>query len=777
MRSRDATSGCDGTRSLGGSRAIRSPLRGCRGRTSAGLVGLLAALLLFAAPVAADAESCPNAALRAGASEGLPDCRAYEQVTPQEKGGFDVPTVSVAAFPAEASADGASLAYMTFGAFAEPESSVLANAYVVSRASDSWRTSNVTPPSPQGTPGSTTGYGYGYDFSPDLSEAVLKVPDQSLAPSGEEATPNVYNLFLRHPGGAYSLVTSAPPTITPGKCNLCYEESDVPGFMGANAGAAGVPAFTHILFEANESLTTNPLVASEELVANLYESDTLEPASQRVHPVGILPDGGIATGGSIAGAGLGYLYDNPHNRRESAGAVANAISADGSHVLFEAAADGGAPDPEQAGLYELYDRIDGTSTVEVSAPALGATPANSAPGPATFWDASQDGSEVLFTSTAELTTQSNTGPANEGNDLYLYSVETGHITDLTVDGADSAGAGVLGIVGASQEGAYGATENGGYVYFVATGQLEAGKGTAGEPNLYVAHDGTVKFITTLNPADAAAWTATASEAQAYVTPDGRHLALMSINPLTGYDNRDEAEPTRSDTEVYEYGAEEGLSCASCNPSGARPVANASIEVLSTPFYHPRILSNDGSRLYFTIVEASTSAEHQAFGTIFEYEKGQAQRIAANASFLDASASGGDVFVATRNRLALSDEDEFTDVYDARVNGGISSMAPPVACTASACRAAYAAPPASSTPASNVYSGMGNLVPPPTPAAKVTKPTKSQLLARALKTCAKLKSKARRAKCVSTARRRYAAKSRAARHSTARGSHSNIRSGR
>jgi hypothetical protein len=61
---------------------------------------------------------------------------------------------------------------------------------------------------------------------------------------------------------------------------------------------------------------------------------------------------------------------------------------------------------------------------------------------------------------------------------------------------------------------------------------------------------------------------------ARVSPNGEYLAFMSNRRLKGYDNTDvnEVDGRHADEEVFLYHATppEGLTCVSCNPSGARP---------------------------------------------------------------------------------------------------------------------------------------------------------------------------------------------------------------
>jgi hypothetical protein len=72
-------------------------------------------------------------------------------------------------------------------------------------------------------------------------------------------------------------------------------------------------------------------------------------------------------------------------------------------------------------------------------------------------------------------------------------------------------------------------------------------------------------------------------------------------------------------------------------------------------------------------------------------------------FLDASASGDDVFFLTPGRLSVLDKDSVNDIYDARVNGTAAVLAPPSGCTGEACQPSGQLPNVP-TPASEVFQG-------------------------------------------------------------------------
>ncbi len=104
------------------------------------------------------ADACPNAAVRAQQhSESLPDCRAYERVTPNDKSG------GIVAFPSAAeghsadvnaltaaSTNGDTLAYWSYQPFASAKSGLI-NTYRSKRVGDHWET-HVWSPAPPHMP-------------------------------------------------------------------------------------------------------------------------------------------------------------------------------------------------------------------------------------------------------------------------------------------------------------------------------------------------------------------------------------------------------------------------------------------------------------------------------------------------------------------------------------------------------------------------------------------------------------------------------------------------
>jgi NHL repeat len=377
------------------------------------------------------------------------------------------------------------------------------------------------------------------------------------------------------------------------------------------------------------------------------------------------------------------------------------------------------------------------------------------PQEAKYSGASADGSRVFFTSTAELTEDADTtsGAAN----LYEYDLakpEGKRLTDLTVPTEaeqveDPDGAAVQGVAQISEDGSY--------VYFVANGLLTSAVNARGEHakpgncepagkgvscNLYLFHNGVTTFITTLGAEDGEVWDGGPNTNTAVVSLSGSYLAFLAKTSLTGYDN-EQAQPgdcegeSRSFNEgengkcreAYLYDAESGkLVCASCDPTGARPLgpANFGKPRPTKNLYRPRVLTADGT-LFFDSYDALVTHSSDGLQNVYEYEDGQIAPI-SNVSggfesfLLDTSASGGDVFFGTAEQLLPEDTGGDVVVYDARIDGGFPILPAAPSCNnADSCKPPESAQPAIfGEPASATFSGPGNATPPP-PAVVKPKP--------------------------------------------------------
>jgi hypothetical protein len=420
---------------------------------------------------------------------------------------------------------------------------------------------------------------------------------------------------------------------------------------------------------------------------------------------------------------------------------------------------------------------------------------------ARYWDASTDGSKVFFTSTAELTEDADTGTSGNAPNLYeceLVVEEAGipvppkcDLKDLTVPSKadlaeDPEGAAVRGVVQISEDGSY--------VYFVAKGALAPGATTQtctgagpGEGcNLYVSHDGETRLVATLPANDQFDWSveepiaAGPGVTTGVVSPGGRYLAFMSERSLTGYDNRQAQAGDCEGKEILEtgqLGGEDcrevflydavtgGLACASCNPSGARPVGFASFRTqpgVGHVGYRPRNLLEDGT-LFFNSSDALAPNATGGLANVYEYEGGHVFAVsdvagAHESFFMDASGreeaggEGGNVFFATSNDLVPQDTGQNIVVYDARVDGGLQPSAAPVWCASTeACKPGQEGQPGIFGPSgSATFLGPRNLTPKPKPKPE----TRAQKLAKALNACRRKRVRRKRAACQRAARARY-----------------------
>jgi hypothetical protein len=744
-------------------RRTRALLR-LEGTRLLGAVASVAATALLATAGAASAAGCPNDALRVGLSAELPDCRAYELVSPL---GFEPFRLDALGY--QAGDNGSRVAfYSKFGAPAGSPS--FGPYFLASRRAGGWSTEDVIPPQ------TTAGGDFCYPaivFSPDLSQGVLqdgwnwgegypKYPvdngsnncshDEPALVAGEPR--GAQNVFVRdNATGSYKLVNVTPPEAAPRDA----------WFQAASRD------FSHVVFTDPIQLTADaPVPPTEAVFHYAVGEDLYEWASGVMRLVSLLPDGTPAWGLLANGGESGQV--------QASATWTHAVSADGERVFFYAGAETFGPncalctiEPAKAETYvggRLYLREHAAlepspisagqctepakaCTVQIDAAQSGASGAS---GGGRFQWASADGTKVFFTDDSRLTVDSTAAVGKP--DLYEYEVNAGAggagtLTDLTVAGPEPA----------NVQGLSGLSEDGGYVYFVADGALtgaqtnsEGAAAQAGRPNLYLRHAATDVFVATLdafgedsqegaNEGDTCDWESYSPPGQrlrgefwgncmtARVTADGSFLAFNSLRSLTGYDNAVAGSGERNH-EIFLYDAAlNKLSCVSCDASGAPPTALATQgrdphigrptsdeQWYRTPGYLGHYLSDTG-QVFFSTANRLLPGAVNGMMNVYEYRRGQLSLLSSgtssdDASFRDASANGSDVFFVTTQALVGSDTDHTLSLYDARVNGGFTEplLGPPACEGEERCQGAGLGPPGILSPTSAGFVGPGNLVP-------------------------------------------------------------------
>jgi hypothetical protein len=680
-----------------------------RGLSISSVLGCALALAIgiiatFQAGTALAETSCPNEAFRNGPSSHLPDCRAYEMVSPVDKNGGSVDGgiqfEALQPAPQQVAANGEAATYASQTAFTSTGTkvSLTSNQYLARRRPNGWVSEAIDPP--QVFPGGqidknqkALDFSLYYGFNEDLTTGFLLSQEPPLSPL---APKDFYNPYLRNlDSGSYELLnTTRPPVAKPGP----YDEFNEEGFRVTFGGMSSDAQ--HFAFAANDAIAPK----ADAGQTNLYEWN-----AGRLETINVLP-----SGETVAGATLGGF-------NESLGKSANnsypdyyrTISSDGSRVFWTG--------PElNIYMHELTPQ--GPRTVQV--------------GHGKYWGASSDGSVAFFGKAG-----GQMGPSEiVGGDLYRYDASTGQTLDI------APGLEMLGLLGISEDGSY--------VYFAGEGAIAPGA-QAGKQNVYLWHStgpasGTLTLIAVLEGSgvEKEDWFAGERERTSRVSPNGRYLAFDSTTTLNGYDstplNPEVCEEYGSGElpayqnysgkciEVFQYDALAGkLRCVSCSPTGAPPIGDSEVpggvnflqgsHGWQSNSEQQRYLDDDG-RMFFNSKEALVPQATNGNENIYEFDPdgvgscasatGCVYLISAGtgagaSQFVDASENGNDVFFITFDRLVSQDTDELADLYDARVGGGFSLPEVP-ACSGEACKPPNTpAPSIYGAPASVAFVGPGN----------------------------------------------------------------------
>lgn len=349
------------------------------------------------------------------------------------------------------------------------------------------------------------------------------------------------------------------------------------------------------------------------------------------------------------------------------------VSTDGSHILMQVK---GVDGP-----VHLYMRVNDAVSYDVTH------------GDARFVGMTRDGSKVDFASSRQLSSDD----TDHSLDIYQWEEGEGEGTvTLLSQGngggnenscgpswAESAGCGAIplttergnpfGFVSVDAIDDYIASEAGDVYFYSPEPSLDAeSPGIKDARNLYVARNGRVQLVATLDPGT--------KITRMQISPDGSHAGFLTAANLTGYDSRGHAEMFAYDVETGE------LQCASCRPDGLPPTADVTASQ-SGPF-----MSNDG-RVFFNTKDPLVARDvDEGIIDVYEFVNGRPQLISSGTAARDytggsavisilelpkartglesVSADGTDVYFSTYDSLVPQDHNgAFIKFYDARTAGG------------------------------------------------------------------------------------------------------------
>jgi hypothetical protein len=600
----------------------------------------------------ANAGACVNDQLRQGPSADLPDCRAYELVTPASLSA--IPKAAVAGLLGEfafewldgiasspVSADGEQFSFAIFGSGRLGQAGGgYANVYRSQRGLAGWSTVLSGPTGQQAANPSLGGYNadqglqayrirhFEGRFSGSLDLGVgewtsyVRYPDGRFRLAGEGTLPAEPDED-GNPNGVADEIDSRVDSISPDGDHIILSQRGNPVRLLPNAPAYGIRA------------VYDRTPWGLRLVSQLPDGS---PSSSESFFEGASSDGRAVL--FRTNDSLYVRLNDAVTQRVASGEVRSAgVSEDGTRVFYVAG-------PNDAGNLYAYDTRSKETT------AIAAT------GDAQFVNVAGDGSHVFFVSPTALTSRGVAGAPN----LYVWN-----------------GTSVASIATVSQADLLRETlRNGdkvGLAQFVQDG--------TGAPS----RNGSFLFETSRTDSH------------------GTALVFESDGDLTGFGSNGKIE-------VYLYDVPAAqLVCVSCGDGSMVPSAGSSlvdysfVDVGSTA--RVANLTEDGRSVFFQSGDPLVPRDTNGTTDVYEWSEGHLSLISSGRSsrpslLFGVTPDGHDVFIRTSEQLvAGGQEPGVPAIYDARIEGGFPPPAENVTCLLDECQGEPATIPAGASPVSTV----------------------------------------------------------------------------
>ena len=605
-------------------------------------------------------EGCINQSLRIGASASLPDCRAYELVTPANTGGHTLFAPGRAGageqFPTPpVSASGERVAFLTLGGSIpgiEGAGNFNGDGYLSTRGAGGWQTAS------SGPSGGQTSNPFPGGLSADLGYMAWTAIEAGTLPIDSKATN-----YIRYPDGSFQLVGQGTLAIDPIARPIWISENATHIIFSQGRNAVGIqlepdapPTGTNAIYDRTPDGVNH--------VVSLLPGDITPAAGQNAVFQGVSADGS-AVAFTVGDPQVSPLYLRVDNSRTvvaaaSGGTTFAGLSANGRYLYYLSGGD----------LFR-FDAA-GEETIQITSTH-----------DATVVNVSSSGAAAYFLSPSVLgagTNPSGEEPQAGKENLYLWDGATPRfvatVTKRDVDGephpngggvSDGLGLWLDSLEGRPAASAARTSPSGTALLFQSRADL-TGDDQSGKAQIY-RYDSVEEALDCLscNPTQAQGSSDATLLSVEIGSFDGA-VATSSIVPNLSSDgqraffessDRLALADTDGVQDVYEWEANGRGSCT--KPGGC----------------------------VYLISSGRSSRPNYLYGV---------------------SASGDDVFFVTADLLLPSDPNETPSIYDARVDGGFPSDDGAAAeCLGEACQPAAKAP-SDPTPSSASFAGAGNSKP-------------------------------------------------------------------